>query len=54
MKFEVTKDLLEEMAWCIVDNDLTGEEACEYVMATVTGSDKELYESKPDIILNKE
>ena len=35
MKFEVTIELLEEMACCIVDNDLNRDEACDYVRSCV-------------------
>ena len=36
MKFEVTLELIEEMAHCIVDCNLSGEEACEYMKSCVT------------------
>lgn len=39
MKFEVTLEQLEEYACCIVDNDLTRDEACDYIKSCVTGSD---------------
>ena len=35
MRFEVTIELLEEMACCIVDNDLNRDEACDYVRSCV-------------------
>ena len=40
MKFEVTLDQLEEYACCIVDNNLTRNEACKYMRSCVTGSDR--------------
>jgi len=33
MKFEFTLDRLEEMALCIVINQLSEEEACQYVLS---------------------
>jgi len=39
MKFEVTLELIEEMAHCIVDCNLSGEEASEYMKSCVTGND---------------
>jgi hypothetical protein len=42
MKFEVTLELLEEMAHCIHDCSwVSGEEIAEYMKATVTGKDYE-------------
>ena len=35
MKFEVTLDLLYEMAMCISDNGLDRDEACKYVKSCV-------------------
>jgi len=53
MKFEVTLEELEEYACCIVDNDLTRDEACDYIKSCVTGSDSfDPDEVKTDIILN--
>ncbi len=36
MKFDVSLDLLYEMAMCIVDCGLDRDEACDYVKACVT------------------
>ena len=35
MRAEVTKDLLEEVACCIVDNELNRDEACEYAVKVI-------------------
>jgi len=32
VKFEISKDLLEEMICCIVDNNLNRDEACDYAL----------------------
>ena len=39
MKFEVTLEELEEYAFCIVANNLSINEACDYIKSCVTGSD---------------
>lgn len=35
MKYEITKDRIEEIACCIVDNELDRDEACDYALATL-------------------
>lgn len=53
MKFEVTLEQLEEYACCIVDNDLTRDEACDYIKSCVTGSDNfDPDEAKVDIFVD--
>ena len=35
MKFEISKDLLEEMICCIVDCSMDRDEACEYALKCI-------------------
>lgn len=35
MKFELTIEKLEEIACCIVDNNLTRDEACDYAKSVL-------------------
>ena len=53
MKFEITLEKAEELALCIVHNQLNEDEACEYVKAFLLDSDNSLYEEK-NIIENGE
>lgn len=36
MKYELTKERLEEIACCIVDNGMNRDEACDYIVAVAS------------------
>jgi hypothetical protein len=36
MKYELTKDRLEEIACCIVDTVMDRDEACDYILAVAS------------------
>lgn len=36
MKYKLTPERLEEIACCIVDNNLTRDEACDYILSVAS------------------